>query len=101
MVYLYNIISVMGNGRRHIGCSAIMSQHSEICIKNSKFVGLHGTFGAAVMVSASNNITFAGNNKFYSNIASRGGSIYLLDSMLMLNGTNLFMNNTVGLVLIA
>ena len=84
-------ISIFGNG--YSGCSSVMSHESEIDISNSKFIGINGFLGAAVMMVASN-ITFRGNNVFLNNTAASGGSIYLFDSRLTLNGTNLFLNNT-------
>ena len=89
-IHLSNI-SILGN--ENSGCSSIMSQDSTIDIIDSRFVGLLGLSGAALMVSGSN-ITFAGNNSFISNVATFGGAIHLTRSMLFMNGTNLFMNNT-------
>ena len=85
-------ISVIGDGG--VGCSAVMSHESSVAIRDSKFVGVHGLFnyGAALMMSASN-LTVTGNNIFISNAASCGGSIYLYNGLLKLNGSNHFVNN--------
>ena len=40
------------------------------------------------------NVTFRGTNKFIDNTAVSGGSIYLSDSVMTLNGINVFLNNT-------
>ena len=86
-------ISVIGYSG--MGCSAIMSHESLLDIRNSKFVGIQGllNFGAALMMSASN-ASITGNNTFFDNAASSGGSIYSYNSILKLNGSNLFTNNT-------
>lgn len=70
-----------------------MSQQSTVDIRDSKFIGIRGLYGAALMISASN-IMITRNNTFVGNVASAGGSVYLYDSVLKLNGTNHFMNNT-------
>lgn len=70
-----------------------MSHQSSVDIRDSKFVAIQGTFGAALMISASN-ITITRNNIFIGNAASAGGSVYMFDSLLMLNGPNYFVNNT-------
>ena len=77
----------------NIGCSAIMSHQSSVDIRDSKFIGIQGLFGAALMISASN-VTITKNNMSIGNTATAGGSIFLYDSTLMLNGTNRFINNT-------
>ena len=90
LVQLYNI-SVIGN-RYNTGCSAILSQRSGIGIRDCKFIGIQGLFGAAIMMSESSAIT-TGNNTFSNSVASDGGSIYMFNTTLTLNGTNLFVNN--------
>ena len=84
-------ISVVGYSL--IGCSAVMIHESSADIRDSKFVGIQGLFGAALMISTSN-VMITGNNYFVGNAANTGGSIYLFSSTLTLNGTNRFMNNT-------
>lgn len=59
LIELYNI-SVTANGHS-TGCSAILSQRSGIGIRDCKFIGIQGSFGAAVMMSESSAIT-TGNN---------------------------------------
>ena len=86
-------ISVVGYSK--IGCSAVMICKSSVDIRDSKFVEIWGLFGAALMISASN-VTITGNNYFVGNAATKGGSIFLFNSMLTLNVTNRFMNNTVS-----
>ena len=56
--YLVQIsnISVSGNG--YIGCSSIVSKDSIVYIRDSKFVGIRGSVGAALMILESC-ITFA------------------------------------------
>ena len=76
-----------------IGCSAVMICKSSVDIRDSKFVEIWELFGAALMISASN-VTITGNNYLVGNAATKGGSIFLFNSMLTLNGTNRFMNNT-------
>ena len=74
LVQLSNI-SVFGN--EFIGCSSVMSQHSTLGIRDSNFVGIQGSFGAAVLIFRSC-VTFIGNNKFAGNTAALfGGSLYL------------------------
>ena len=89
-VQLHNI-SITGNG--YFGCSAITSKQSDVGIKNSKFVGLQGSFGAALRISESC-VTFAGNNTFTDNTALIGGSLYMFESVVILTGINTFMNNS-------
>ena len=84
-------ISIFGNG--YSGCSSTISLQSSISVTNSKFIGIQGWLGAAVMILTSY-ITFTGNNTFADNSASSGGGIYLHQSTLILTGTNLFTNNT-------
>ena len=88
-IHLHNI-SITGNG--YFGCSAIMCRQSDVGIKNSIFVGLQGSIGAALMISESC-VTFAGNNAFADNTASIGGSLYLFGSVVILTGINIFVNN--------
>ena len=60
LVELTNI-TILGYG--HTGCSSIISINSKIGISNSKFKGIKGYSGAALLASESN-ITFAGINLF-------------------------------------
>lgn len=92
LIQLYNI-SVTANGHS-IGCSAILSQQSEMGIRDCRFIGIQGSFGAAITMSESSAVT-TGNNTFAHCKASAGGTLYLFNSMLTLNGTNVFMNNRV------
>ena len=94
LIQLYNI-SVTANAN-NTGCSAILSQRSQMSIKDCRFIGIHGSFGAAIMMSESS-ATINGNNIFAYCAASAGGSVYLSNSMLTLNGTNDFMNNTAAI----
>ena len=91
LVRLSNI-SILGNG--YSGCSSILSLQSTVDITSSKFIGIQGWFGAAVLILESS-VRFAGNNTFADNRALSGGGIHLFNSTLVLTGTNLFMNNTV------
>ena len=85
-------ISIYGNW--YCGCSSIFSEESALKFNNSKFIGINGYVGAALMMYASN-ITFRGTIMFADNAAVSGGSIYLThNSTLTLNGTSLFRNNT-------
>ena len=93
-VQIFNI-SIHGNGSS--GCSSILSQKSVLNITNSQFIGIQGYSGAALMIRASSNITFAGSNIFESNIAKYGGAIYLHNSVLIMyaSGATFFKNNSV------
>ena len=85
-------ISIYGNG--YSVCSSIISKKSSLEFNNSKFIGINGYVGAALMMYASN-ITFRGSIMFANNTAASGGSIYLThNSTLSLKGTSLFRNNT-------
>ena len=91
LIELHNI-SITANGH-NTGCSAILSQRSGISIRDCKFIGIQGSFGAAIMMSESS-ATTNGNNTFANCTAYTGGSVYLSNSILTLNGTNVFMNST-------
>ena len=93
-VQIFNI-SIYGNGNS--GCSSILSQKSVLNITNSQFIGIQGYSGAALMITASSNITLAGSNIFESNIAKYGGAIYLYNSVLTMyaSGATFFTNNSV------
>ena len=84
-------ISIYGNW--YSGCSSIVSEESALEFDDSTFIGINGFVGAALMIFASN-ITFRGSIMFADNAAASGGSIYLIHSILTLNGTSLFLNNT-------
>ena len=87
LVQLANI-SIYGNGCS--GCNSIISERSALEFNNSKFIGINGFLGAALMIFASN-ITFRGSIVFADNAAVSGGSIYLThNSILSLKGTSLF-----------
>ena len=64
-------------------------------IRDCRFIGIEGLFGAAIMMSESS-ATTNGNNTFADCAASAGGSVYLFNSKLTLNGTNVFLNNRVA-----
>ena len=86
-------ISIHGN-KGNIGCSSVLSQYSTIHIQDSKFAGIRGSYGAAMMISRSC-VVFTGNNIFSDNSAHSGGSLYiLLESVVTLSGINTFVNNT-------
>ena len=91
LIELHNI-SVTTNGH-NTGCSAILSQRSGINIRDCRFIGIQGSFGAAIMMSESSAVT-TGNNTFSDCAAYAGGSLYLFNSTLTLKGTNVFVNNT-------
>ena len=91
LIQLFNI-SVTANGH-NTGCGAILSQQSQMSIRDCRFIGIKGLFGAAMMISESFAVT-TGNNMFADCVASVGGSVYLSNSTLTLNGTNVFVNNT-------
>ena len=91
-IQLYNI-SVTAN-RYITGCSAILSQQSQMSIRDCRFIGIKGLFGAAMVMSESSAVT-TGNNTFANCAASAGGSVYLFNSKLTLNGINIFLNNRV------
>ena len=88
-----NNISVTANGYS-TGCSAILSQQSQMSIRDCRFIGIEGIFGAVIMISESS-ATTNGNNTFADCAASAGGSVYLFNSKLTLNGINVFLNNRV------
>ena len=74
LIDLHNI-SVTANGY-NTGCSAILSQQSQMSIRDCRFIGIQGLFGAAIMISESS-ATTNGNNTFADCEASAGGSVYL------------------------
>ena len=91
LVELTNI-TILGNG--HTGCSSIISNRSAINICNSKFKGIKGYSGAALLASESN-ITFAGINLFLKNKAVAGGAVYFYqNSTVLFSGINVFCNNS-------
>jgi predicted outer membrane repeat protein len=93
-VKMFNI-TILGNGNN--GCSSILSNMSTINIINSQFIGIHGCLGAAIMITASSNITLTGSNTFKNNVAMNGGAIYIYGSVLITqaDGANFFTNNSV------
>ena len=93
LIELHNI-SVTANGH-NTGCSAILSQQSQMSIRDCRFIGIQGLFGAAIMMSESS-ATTNGNNIFADCAASAGGSVYLFNSKFTLYGTNVFLNNRVA-----
>ena len=92
LVELTNI-TILGHG--HTGCSSIISINSKIGISNSKFKGIKGYSGAALLASKSS-ITFAGINLFIKNIAvETGGAVYFHhNSLVLFGGINIFCNNS-------
>ena len=54
-VKMFNM-PILGNGNN--GCSSILSYMSSLNITNSQFIGIYGCLGAALMITASSNITF-------------------------------------------
>ena len=87
-IHLSNV-SILGN--KNGGYSSIMCHNSDMNITDSTFVDITGTLGAVVMVSKSM-VVLRGNN-FVRNTAVSGGAIYMTDSTLIFNTTNIFMNN--------
>jgi predicted outer membrane repeat protein len=61
-------------------------------VQDSKFAGIQGSLGAAVMISRSC-VVFSGNNLFSVNVAPYGGSLYIFDSVVTLRGINTFIHN--------
>ena len=90
-------IAIHGDEQNY-GCSSIIvSEESSLYISESKFDGIRGSCGAALMVSESD-ITFAENNYFVNNTALSGGALYLNSSTVLFSGTNSFMCNTADYV---
>ena len=83
-------ISVFGNGC--IGNSSIMSRNNTVGVRDSTFIGIQGSLGAALMILGLC-VIFTGNNAFLDNSAPYGGSIYIFESVVTLSGTNTFINN--------
>ena len=83
LVQLSNI-SIYGNW--YIGCSSIISVRSVLEFNNSKFIGINGLLGAALMMYASN-ITFRGSIVFADNTG-----FFWRQHLLMLRYTNLKWN---------
>ena len=73
-VKISNIV-ILGNSNN--GCSSILSNMSMLNIINFQFIGIHGCLGAALMITASNNITFTGSNTFKKQHCNEGRG-YLL-----------------------
>ncbi len=90
-VRLFNI-TVLGSESR--GQSAVTIQNSSMAITDSKFIGIYGFMGSALEIFDSSVVTFTGHNLFKNNKAKFGGAIYSSESVLILNGTSLFMNNS-------
>ena len=91
LVRLFNI-TVLGSERK--GQSSTTIQNSSLVITDSKFIGIYGFMGAALRIFDYSVVTFTGHNAFKNNKAKYGGAVYSLESVLIFNGTNLFMNNT-------
>ena len=85
-------VSVYGN-EENVGCSSVLSQYSTVHIQDSKFAGILGSLGAAMMISRSC-VTFTRNNIFSDNSALYGGSVYILESVVTLSGTETFTNSS-------
>ena len=90
LVKLTNI-TILGNG--HSVCSSIVSKRSTVKISNSKFIGIKGHSGAALLASESY-ITFAGINLFIENMASVGGALNFYNSCVFFSGLNVFSDNS-------
>ena len=90
LVKLTNI-TILGNG--HSGCSSIVSKRSTVRISNSKFIGIKGHSGAALLASESN-ITFAGINLLTENMASVGGALNFYNSCVFFSGINVLSDNS-------
>ena len=88
-------VTILGNG--HAGCSSIISEHSEVKIVNSNFIGINGYLGAALSAFESN-ITIGRGSIFINNTALAGGAIYLYSSLAFFVGTNTFLRNTASLI---
>ena len=85
-------ITVLGSEDR--GQSAVTIQNSSLVVADSNFIGMYGFMGAALEIFDSSVVQFTGHNLFKNNKAKFGGAIYSSESILILNGTNVFMNNT-------
>ena len=90
---LHNIILSMED-ENSTGCSAIISQASEMSISDSSFVGISGQFGTALSALDSSDITFTGSNNFSDNTAKLGGAIHSIGSTLQFTEIASFINNT-------
>lgn len=75
------------------GCSAIISQESVIKVSDSRFVGISGQLGAALLAQNSSKIMFTGSNNFTSNSAKLGGAISSISSTLQFNDSVSFVEN--------
>ena len=84
-------ITILGN--EHAGCSSIVCEKSEVEISNSKFVGIIGYSGAA-LITLESTITFAGFNCFSTNTARLGGAMSLHNSTVLFSGSNSFAGNS-------
>ena len=90
-VRLFNI-TVLGSESK--GQSAVTIQNSSLVIADSTFIGIYGYIGAALEIFDSSVVIFTGHNFFKNNKAKFGGAVYSAESILILNGTNLFMNDS-------
>ena len=92
----FSNVTILGNAHS-VGCSAVISEKSEIYISNSKFVGIVGDSGAA-LIGIESIIMFAGSNYFFNNTAaSVGGAMSLHDSIVLFRGYICFAQNIAGL----
>ena len=95
LVILSNV-TILGNAHS-VGCSAVISEKSEIYISNSKFVGIVGDSGAA-LIGIESIIIFAESNYFFNNTAaSVGGAMSLHGSTVLFRGYICFAGNNAGL----
>ena len=84
-------VTVLGSESK--GQSSLTIENSSLVITDSEFKGIYGYMGAALEIFDSSIVTFTGHNSFKNNKAKFGGAIYSSESILILNGTILFMNN--------
>ena len=92
LVQLSNV-SVFGSVTAYFGNASIICHNSSVGVRDSTFIGIHGSLGAALMILESC-VIFTGSNAFYGNIAAYGGSLYIIESVVILSGSNTFLNNT-------
>ena len=86
-------VSIFGSVTGYFGNASIMCHNSSVGVRDSTFIGIHGSLGAALMILESC-VIFTGSDAFYGNVAAYGGSLYIIESVVILSGTNTFLNNT-------
>ena len=96
---LAQLSSIPVFGNEYIGYSSIECRHSTLNIRDSNFVRIQGSFGAALLILESC-ILFTGSNTLLDNSALYyGGSLYIFESVVTLNvnitiqGSILFVGN--------